>query len=216
MFKFFMTLLISGTVSVLMCSFSINAGPHQSGRIYIAILTVFMSVRSFYYFKYRKKMPVPEKDPDRWERRSLSAGILIAVIVIFYSLPGDIDVPHAMMAAGYFAGVLAVWLIWQAHSDLSLSWSPGSLSHGSGLVTSGIYRYIRHPVYAAFFFLSFSQILLAGNVFFAGILFIQLCSFYFRRIRIEEAHLVQTYGREYEKYRESTPALFPSLFRSGK
>ena len=46
--------------------------------------------------------------------------------------------------------LVALWLFWRAHRDLGQNWSPSlQLRQEHELVTRGVYRYIRHPMYAS-------------------------------------------------------------------
>jgi protein-S-isoprenylcysteine O-methyltransferase Ste14 len=78
------------------------------------------------------------------------------------------------------------------------------------LVTGGIYRYIRHPLYSVgtTFFLSFA--LMADNWFFAVM---AVLAFVLLALRLpnEEAHLIEKFGDEYRDYIKSTGAFLPRL-----
>ncbi len=79
------------------------------------------------------------------------------------------------------------------------------------LVTDGVYRLIRHPLYLGEMArnLGFALILTSRVgfiVMLVGIVFLLL------RIRIEEAMLIEEFGQEYIKYRERTKRLLPYIF----
>jgi protein-S-isoprenylcysteine O-methyltransferase Ste14 len=43
----------------------------------------------------------------------------------------------------------AIWLFWRSHRDLGKNWSPSlEISAQQTLITHGVYRTIRHPMYA--------------------------------------------------------------------
>ncbi len=45
--------------------------------------------------------------------------------------------------------IFTLWLMWRAYADLGRNWSPKiEIGEGQKLVTDGVYRYIRHPIYA--------------------------------------------------------------------
>lgn len=76
------------------------------------------------------------------------------------------------------------------------------------LITSGLYRYVRHPLYTftlLFFWLSPNM---SVNSF---ILYAALTIYVFVGIVFEERKLVRAFGLEYEKYRAATPMLIPGL-----
>jgi protein-S-isoprenylcysteine O-methyltransferase Ste14 len=76
------------------------------------------------------------------------------------------------------------------------------------LVTSGPYRYIRHPLYTVgtTFFLSFA--LMADNWYFAGMAIFALLLLA-ARLPNEEAHLIEKFGDEYRRYMKTTGAFLP-------
>ncbi len=79
-----------------------------------------------------------------------------------------------------------------------------------GLVTSGPYRYIRHPIYAAI--LLFALPGLAANFSIAGLCYgVVLLAGTLARILCEE-HLVRIQYPEYNQYAEKTKRLIPFLF----
>ncbi len=80
------------------------------------------------------------------------------------------------------------------------------------LVTSGPYRWMRHPLYAGSLWMLFSLGLIASNWFL--LLYAVIGSIAFRWIVIpaEEKQLVQTFADEYAAYQERTGALLPKLF----
>jgi protein-S-isoprenylcysteine O-methyltransferase Ste14 len=79
-----------------------------------------------------------------------------------------------------------------------------------GLVTSGPYRFIRHPIYASIVFLTWAGLLAHLsflNVCFGVLVFVGALI----RIRCEE-HLVQIRYPEYDAYALRTKRMIPYLF----
>jgi protein-S-isoprenylcysteine O-methyltransferase Ste14 len=106
----------------------------------------------------------------------------------------------------YFLG--AVWLIW---TDRHLSRQfQGDLSNRK-MLTSGPYRFVRHPRYAGLlashiaFSLTLASILAWG--FALGWLLVNL-----RRVRLEDAHLRNLFGAEYEAYAARTARFLPRIY----
>ncbi len=76
------------------------------------------------------------------------------------------------------------------------------------LVTSGFYRFIRHPLYTfslLFLWLSPSVSLNSFILYVALTVYILVGAFF------EERKLLRVFGREYEEYRSVTPMLIPGL-----
>jgi protein-S-isoprenylcysteine O-methyltransferase Ste14 len=71
------------------------------------------------------------------------------------------------LGAGSLGSVLAVvgiFLFWKSHRDLGRQFSPTlEVKEAHHLVSHGIYRKIRHPMYTALFVIATAQLLLIGN-----------------------------------------------------
>jgi protein-S-isoprenylcysteine O-methyltransferase Ste14 len=70
-------------------------------------------------------------------------------------------------AGGVGAAILAVavWLFWRSHTDLGRNWSPSlQIREGHTLVTEGVYRSIRHPMYASLWLWGIAQTLLLQKI----------------------------------------------------
>jgi protein-S-isoprenylcysteine O-methyltransferase Ste14 len=106
----------------------------------------------------------------------------------------------------------ALLLIWRAYADLGRNWSPTlELQREHQLVTTGIYRHIRHPVYAGMWLWSLANILTLWNWIAGFGLLVVFAVLYARRAPREEAMMVEHFGEEYERYRDGVPALLPRL-----
>ena len=79
------------------------------------------------------------------------------------------------------------------------------------LVTSGLYRYVRHPGYAGWFYWSVgSQLLLLNPLCAVGFAYVSF-RFFRDRIEHEEALLVDFFGSRYQEYRKRTPTFIPGI-----
>jgi protein-S-isoprenylcysteine O-methyltransferase Ste14 len=81
------------------------------------------------------------------------------------------------------------------------------------LVTTGPYRWIRHPMYSTVLLLVTAVTLLTANVAIAiggGVMFALLVA----RSRIEEDRLAEKFGDSYRAYQQCTGRFFPRVIRS--
>ena len=80
------------------------------------------------------------------------------------------------------------------------------------LVTTGVYRLIRHPMYASALLWSLGQALLLPNwvTGLAGLL--GFCILYFGRVRREEMFMLKTFGDEYLQYMMQTRRVVPYIY----
>ena len=80
------------------------------------------------------------------------------------------------------------------------------------LVTSGIYKRIRHPMYSAFWLWAIAQVMLLSN-WVAGVsAIIGFGALYFMRVGQEEAMMRQEFGEEYDAYIVTTGRVIPKLW----
>jgi protein-S-isoprenylcysteine O-methyltransferase Ste14 len=115
--------------------------------------------------------------------------------------------------AGYWAGLVILVLglgfaIWARHA-LGRNWSGTvTLKEDHELIRSGPYRFVRHPIYTGIL-LGFAGSAIALEEW-RGIVAALLVLFAFwRRIRIEELWMIETFGPRYAKYQTEVKALIP-------
>lgn len=103
-------------------------------------------------------------------------------------------------------------LLWRAHADLGENWSDSlQLRQGHQLITSGIYRHIRHPIYAFGWLLGFAQAMLLQN-WIAGLSgLVSFAVFYFQRVPREEQMMLDEFGEAYRAYMQRTGRVIPRL-----
>jgi protein-S-isoprenylcysteine O-methyltransferase Ste14 len=119
--------------------------------------------------------------------------------------------PESMRWAGVVIGVLCVCGIYWLFSSIGSGITPTSATRKEHkLVTTGIYRYIRHPLYTvgSAFIMSFGM--MADNWFIAmfGILAFILMAI---RTPKEEANLIEKFGEEYSEYMKRTGRFLPKV-----
>jgi protein-S-isoprenylcysteine O-methyltransferase Ste14 len=148
----------------------------------------------------------------------LFLGILPPVVYIFtdWLSFADYRVSEAMalwvgMVGLVFLGV-ALWLFWRAHRDLGRNWSPSlQLMDHHDLVTGGIYRAIRHPMYASQWLLALGQILVLQNWLAGPATLFVFAPLYFIRVPREESMMLEQFGAAYRAYMARTGRVFPRL-----
>ncbi|HMQ33003.1 MAG TPA: protein-S-isoprenylcysteine O-methyltransferase [Chloroflexaceae bacterium] len=174
------------------------------------------------YDRRRRKIPKTDQRVSAAER-GLLGGLLVGLLVLpmVYSLTSWLDGadyrlgPTARARAGWAGSALlaaAIWLFWRAHRDLGSNWSP-SLEIGSGhtLVTRGVYRRIRHPMYASQLLWSIAQILLLPNWVAGWAGLATFLPLYLSRVPNEERMMLDHFGEAYRAYCAETGRLVPRL-----
>ena len=106
----------------------------------------------------------------------------------------------------------AVWLLWRSHADLGRNWSPSlQLREGHELVTGGVYRSIRHPMYASQWVWGVAQALLLRNWISGWSGLVLFAPLYLSRIPCEEQMMLEQFGEEYSAYMNRTGRIFPRM-----
>ena len=79
------------------------------------------------------------------------------------------------------------------------------------LIQHGIYKYVRHPIYFGTTLVFLGLPLCVGSLFGFAIMALVIPLF-LNRIRMEEKLLIEEFGAEYERYRETSKKLIPFLY----
>ena len=122
-----------------------------------------------------------------------------------------IGLPEWMRWLGVGIGILCVLGIYWLFSSIGSGITPTSATRKQHtLVTSGPYRWVRHPLYTVGTFLFVSFGMMADNWFIAGL---GILTFILMAIRTpkEEANLIEKFGDEYREYMKRTGRFFPKL-----
>jgi len=132
-------------------------------------------------------------------------------------LPGLVPLAPATAAVLRATGTVMVLgataLMLAAQLDLGASWRVG-IDQGArpGLVTGGLYRYSRNPIYVAMLAALLAFALLLPSWISLGLL-IGAGLGIRRHVRDEEAYLARTYGEEYRRYAARVGRFVPGVGR---
>ena len=147
------------------------------------------------------------------------AGMAVPLLYLFtswldfanYALPGWCGWVGTVVYAG------AIFMLWRSHADLGRNFSATLRITGQhSLITSGVYRYIRHPMYTAHLLWAIAQGLLLAN-WIAGWAFLVLSiPLYMIRIPKEEQMMLEHFGEEYRSYMNRSGRLIPRIIVNGQ
>jgi protein-S-isoprenylcysteine O-methyltransferase Ste14 len=84
-----------------------------------------------------------------------------------------------------------------------------------GAVTGGIYRFIRHPQYAAWTLFGLGMCILWSRLI-VWLMFITMTFIYYFLARAEERECLEKYPDTYKSYYETTGMFFPKVFKAFK
>ena len=122
----------------------------------------------------------------------------------------DYNVPKlvSLLALGVYC--FGFWVVFRAWSDLGSSWSVGTeIQKSHLLVTTGLYKWVRHPMYAAVVAIAAAQIFLLQNWLVGPAFIVVAIPFFLYRIKKEERELIIHFGDEYLKYKKQTNSVIP-------
>ena len=118
----------------------------------------------------------------------------------------------AQASAGVACAIAALVLFRLTHRALGRNWSISlEVREKHKLVTEGIYRRVRHPMYTAFWLWALAQALLLPN-WIAGLSgLIGFGTLFFGRVKREEQLMLETFGEEYRTYMRRAGRILPRL-----
>ena len=185
------------------------------------ILVTGMSISGYYRRKADKETgeSVPRKADGNVMMTAIRIGGLILWLspLIYLINPNwmawsKIGLPEPVRWLGVGIGILCTLGIYWLFSSIGSGITPTSTTREEHkLVTGGIYRFIRHPLYTfgSSFIVSFGM--MADNWFIAmfGVLAFILMAI---RTPKEEANLIEKFGDEYREYMKRTGRFLPKLY----
>jgi len=138
--------------------------------------------------------------------------ILLPILYIFSTWFSFFDY-YLPKRLGFLSAICygsGIWLFFRAHADLSPFWSPGlEIKEGHLLITKGLFKWVRHPMYASLVLIAVSQIFMLQNWIVGPAFLVLAIPFYIHHVQREEQQLIMHFGNEYLLYMEQTNALFP-------
>jgi len=183
--------------------------------LFIAGLLVAMIIRSHFGVKSQLKRfrHAPKEHPMVYIGIALwNIALVLTLITIFspWLKIADYKIPVPLSTIGSVIFICGLWLLWQSHVDLAQNFSPWLyIRNNHSLITSGIYKRIRHPMYLSFCLLALGQALLIPNWIAGPLCLIAFYPFYVFRAEREEEQLTDYFGNEYKEYQKKTGRILP-------
>ncbi|MCJ8142706.1 protein-S-isoprenylcysteine O-methyltransferase [Ancylobacter sp. A5.8] len=116
-------------------------------------------------------------------------------------------------ALGTAVFIFSLWLFRRTHKDLGKNWSVTlEIKDSHKLITGGVYRHVRHPMYSAFFLWALAQLILIPNWIAGPAGFIGFGILFAFRVGREEAMMLDTFGKEYQDYMARTARVVPGIY----
>jgi len=172
------------------------------GALLLALFSrrVFSNLRSHGFFRFLAFVSgwaVITISASRWFQDLLSARQIVSWLLLIGS---------ALLAASGFYLLKAVGKPSPKGTSTNFAFE-----QTSRLVTTGPFRYIRHPLYASLILLVWGAMLKSGSL--ASIFFTLLATgFLFIAARVEEEENLERFGETYAEYMERTKMFVPGVF----
>ena len=184
-------------------------------KIYLCLFISYSSIR-IYYSKHRFSTKyIKSINPFIEKFNSLLAGIGMIYIPLFSIFSSYFDY-FSINFSNYIKIISSIILFFDViffyftHKQLSDNWSPYlEIKENHKLITNGVYKYIRHPMYTQCWIMVFFQGLILSNIFVEIFGIICWGILYFKRISNEEKMMIDEFGNEYKEYMNKTGRLFP-------
>lgn len=173
-------------------------------------------------FAFRSKKSVRMK--SWWQRQIMVRLVLFIIVVILIRLGAFgndmafFQTPSVATLTGKILGVIGLILcaagvslaIW-ARVYLGRNWGmPMTLRQEHELVTSGPYRFVRHPIYSGFFLAAFGSIFTSGAVWLVILLLVGIYFAY--SATVEEKNMAAQFPDTYPEYRKRTKMFIPFVW----
>ena len=191
---------------------------------FIAKLVWVAGIIAWYVIRYPHQRR-SRKTPIASRRERVREGILLTlsfaglfILPVIYVTTGEpqlADHPFHPLLAWSGTAVFAVALIgfYRTHRDLGRFWSVTlEIRQTHELVTTGVYRHVRHPMYAAFFLWAVAQALLLPNWIAGPAGLVGFGTLFGLRVWREERMMEAAFGDAYRAYAARTWRVIPGVF----
>ena len=160
--------------------------------------------------KQRLEKAVKVDPRARWGIGLVMAGYFIVCVHSPEFWNSDFDLGHAL--AGAVFALVAIVVFRNAVANLGRQWRfDAGLNQDHELVQTGVYRFVRHPIYASMLGMLLADVCWAGTL--PGwpiglVLFLIGTEI---RIRVEDQLLRQRFGERFSQWQTSVPAYLPLI-----
>ena len=193
----------------------------------VIALVLFISGTSIGLYFRRRAARTGEKISRKEEGLFLLIGLRLLGFTIFFFVLSFIfyppwiqwstfQIPTGMRWFGVILGGLSLPMFyWVFHSlGMNVTDTVATRKHHT-LITTGPYHWVRHPLYSSAL-LSWTGFGLLSESWFFLLMVIMAFALLLIRTSIEEAKLIEKFGKEYKEYMELTGRFFPRFNKSEK
>ena len=125
----------------------------------------------------------------------------------------DYRLRPTLLIAGSLCLVLGLRLFARSHTDLGTNWSVTlEVREKHQLISQGLYRHVRHPMYLALLVYGLGQALVLPNWIAGPSYGVAMALVFVFRLGPEERMMLEEFGKDYEAYVGRTKRLVPGVW----
>jgi protein-S-isoprenylcysteine O-methyltransferase Ste14 len=190
--------------------------PSPSSFVFMAFTAAYLAIRGVFIHRARRRRKTDKGDArDRLLIALVGVGQIALPLLFVWTRAldfADRAQPSACLPLGAVAMAAGLWLFWRSHVDLGDNWSVTlEIDSMHRLVTRGVYRRVRHPMYTSFLVSGLGQALLLANWIAGPAALVAVALLVRVRLPREEAMMIEAFGDDYRGYVRRTGTLVPRL-----
>ena len=187
-----------------------------SSYLFMAFTAAYLTIRGVFIRRARRRQKTDKGDArDRTLIALVGIGQIVLPLLFAWTRlldAADRAQPSACLPLGAAAMAAGLWLFWRSHADLGENWSVTlEIDARHRLVTRGVYRFLRHPMYTSFFVSGTGQALLLANWIAGPAALVAVAVLVAVRVPNEEAMMIGQFGDEYRDYMRRTGGIVPRV-----
>ena len=176
----------------------------------------YLAIRGIFVYRTRGQRKTDKGDAgDRLLVALVGVGQVVLPLLFVWTSAltfADRAQPFVCVCLGTIAMLVGLWLFWRSHIDLGSNWSVTlEIDAEHRLVTRGVYRLVRHPMYTSFFVSGLGQALLLANWIAGPAALAAVVLLVVVRVPNEERMMIAQFGNEYRDYVRRTGGVVPRL-----
>lgn len=141
----------------------------------------------------------------------VSLQVILFITYLFRISSIDFHTSYLLRVTGLTFSIMGIALVVISSITLKQNLTPfPSPKDNSTLITSGVYKYIRHPIYTGILFTIAGYGVYSENTL-RLLVFITLLLLFISKLSFEETLLMKKFP-EYKVYKTQTAALFPGIY----
>jgi len=145
------------------------------------------------------------------------AWIAFFLPLIWIATPRPTFADYPLRPLPLFAGTvclaIGLWLFYRSHADLGTNWSITlEVRENHRLITEGLYRWVRHPMYLSLLVYSVGQALVLPNYVAGPSYGVAMVLLFAARVGPEERMMLEEFGKDYAEYMARTKRLVPGIW----